>query len=88
MGFSPHGETASAGAKFGAGIRSSRRETAFHKPDFGRSPTASRTKTESMKTVNKKNPMGAVMVIAIAFAAWHLRTADGLSDRPTNLPKT
>jgi hypothetical protein len=70
MGFSPHSETARGGAKFGVGIRSNRRETGFHKRAFGRSPMINPTKTENMKTVNKKNPMGVVMVIAIALATW------------------
>lgn len=78
MGFSPHGEAARAGAKFGLGTRSIRRETVFHKHAFGRSPITNQTKAENMKTVNKKNPMGAVIVIAIALAAWLPTTAGEL----------
>jgi len=50
----------------------------FHKHAFGRSPITNQTKTEIMKTVDKKNPMGAVIVIAIALAAWLPTTAGEL----------
>jgi len=47
MGFSPHSEAARAGAKFGVGIRSNRRETVFHKHAFGRSPITTKGKQKT-----------------------------------------
>ena len=78
MGFSPHGGAARTGAELGVGIRSNRRETVFHKHVFGRSPTTNKTRTKSLKTANKKNPMGAVTAITIALAAWLPTTAGEL----------
>jgi len=60
MGVSSHSEEARAGADSLVGIRSIGGKTVCPKHAFGRSPKGNQTKTEKMKTVDKKNPMGAV----------------------------
>jgi len=88
MGFSPHSKAARTGARLGlASVQIGVKPFVTNTFSAGRQQT-NQTKTESMKTVNKIIPMGAVAVVAIALPTWLPTSASELQDCHPNLPKT
>jgi len=58
MGVSPHSEAARAGAKFGAGMRSTRGETVFHEHAFGRSSITNQNENRKHEDSEQQEPNG------------------------------